>query len=493
MARRIDIGPQTTLEQHAEYAHLAPLVEKLRAEAEPFAHAMRGRTIWMINSTERGGGVSEMLPGMIAHLRELGIAAEWIVIESDREAFFQLTKRIHNLIHGAGEPGLTEHDRRLFESVNHQNAIALREEIRRGDVVIVHDPQPLPIAGMLAAEREITAVWRCHIGLDMHNRATADAWSFLRPYAAAYAHGVFSAPEYVPSYFEGRSSIIYPALDPLTPKNRPLHVQAVVSILERAGLLHLPDSHVSEPFDDPVRRIQPDGSWQIALRPSDPCLLTRPIITQVSRWDRLKGFLPLIHGFARLRHRLEHDPATDDCVGARIGRSRLVLAGPDPEYVADDPEGIDVLEQLRAAYLACDPELRRDILILALPMQDAAVNALIVNALQQVSTIVVQNSLREGFGLTITEAMWKGIPVLSNSKACGPRQQVRDGVDGRLIADPEDPDEIADALLEMLCAERLEAYGRSAQQRVHAHFLIYSQLRHWIRLLGTLTGTVKAS
>lgn len=132
-------------------------------------------------------------------------------------------------------------------------------------------------------------------------------------------------------------------------------------------------------------------------------------------------------------------------------------------------------------------------MILALPMKDSAVNALIVNALQRVSTIVAQNSTREGFGLTITEAMWKGVPVLSNSKACGPRQQIRDGVDGRLIADPEDIDEIADALQAMLCMDVLESLGRAAQQRVHEHFLIYSQLRHWLRLLGPLTGAVTAA
>jgi trehalose synthase len=126
-------------------------------------------------------------------------------------------------------------------------------------------------------------------------------------------------------------------------------------------------------------------------------------------------------------------------------------------------------------------------------MRDPAVNALIVNALQRVSTIVVQNSLREGFGLTVTEAMWKGVPVLSNSKACGPRQQIRDGVHGRLIGDPEDVDAIAGALHDMLAADPLEEWGRNAQQRVHGHFLIYSQLRHWVRLLTTLTGSAQAA
>lgn len=493
MARRIQVEPLTSLSQHAEHAHLAPLVEQLRTEAAPIARAFRGRTLWMINSTERGGGVSEMLPGMAAHLRELGIHTEWAVIESDDEAFFELTKRIHNLIHGDGEPGLGEADRRLLEHVNRENAQSLRQEIRRGDVVIVHDPQPMPLVGMLREQTDIHAVWRCHIGLDSETAATRDAWRFLQPYAADYDHAVFSAPEYSPSYFEGRSTIIYPALDPLAPKNRPLHVQSVAEILERASLRQARSHSVEPPFRMPVRRLQPDGEWQPAVRPDDPQLLIRPVITQVSRWDHLKGFLPLMQGFARFRQGLRADAPRDDLVNRRLAGSRLVLAGPDPESVADDPESREVLEELRKAYLACSADVRNHIVLLVLPMENAGLNALIVNALQRVATLAVQNSLREGFGLTITESMWKSIPVLSNSKACGPRQQVRDNVDGRLIGDPGNIEEIAEALRSMLSSGHLEDWGRHAQQRVHGHFLIYSQLRHWIRLLGTLTGAAKAA
>jgi trehalose synthase len=493
VAQRVEIEPFVTLDEHAEYAHLAAAVEALRAEAAPLARALRGRTLWMINSTSQGGGVSEMLPGMVAHLRELGVRCEWVVIESDDERFFQLTKRVHNMIHGDGETGLDEADRRLLESVNRRNAEALRSEIRRGDVVVVHDPQPLPIAGMLREDKDITAVWRCHIGLDSENDATRDAWRFLEPWAAAYDHAVFSAPEYVAPYFEGRSSIIYPALDPLTAKNRPLDVKSVVAVLERSELLPDTGACVDPPFRAGVRRLQPDGGWQPAIRPDDPGLLTRPIITQVSRWDRLKGFLPLMRAFAALKLGVTGDAGRSAAL-RRVELVRLVLAGPDPESVADDPEGRTVLDELTHAYLGCDARVRADIAILALPMADTSENALIVNALQRVSTVVVQNSLREGFGLTITEAMWKGVPVLSNTKACGPRQQIRDGVDGTMIADPEDAQEIADALRDMLGADgHLEERGRSAQRRVHDMFLIYAQLRHWIRLLSILTGAAKAA
>jgi trehalose synthase len=491
MAQRMDIEPLTTLGQHAQHANLAPSVGALREEAAALARGLRGRTLWMINSTARGGGVSEMLPGIITHLRDLGIRAEWVVIESNEEAFFQLTKRIHNMIHGDGSAGLTEDDRRLLERVNRENAMALRKEIRRDDVVVVHDPQPMPIARMLREHSDITAIWRCHIGLDNHNAATEDAWRFLQPYAADYEHAVFSAPEYAPAYFEGRSSIIYPALDPLTAKNRPLNVQSVVSVLSRAALLHSPGPAVAPPFDTPARRFQPDGAWQPAGRPDDLGLLTRPIILQVSRWDRLKGFLPLMRGFARFRQQLAKEDANGH--SRPLGLARLVLAGPDPDSIADDPEGRQVLTELCEAYLGCSADVRTDIALIALPMKDATINALIVNALQRVSTIGVQNSLREGFGLTITEAMWKGVPVLTNSRACGPRQQVRDGVDGRLIGSPEDVDEVAQALREMLSSDQLDAWGRNAQQRVHEHFLIYAQLRHWVRLLETLTGAARAA
>jgi trehalose synthase len=314
------------------------------------------------------------------------------------------------------------------------------------------------------------------------------AWEFLAPYAEAYTHAVFSAPEYVAPFFEGRSSIIYPALDPLTLKNRPLSVQEVVAVLERGGLLREPGPRVLPRFEQLARRMQHDGSFADALRPDDLGLLTRPVITQVSRWDRLKGFLPLMRGFVHYLRGLEEDPPADDVERRRLGLTRLVLAGPDPDSVADDPEGGEVLEELRSEYMGLDAGAQESIAIIALPMADPGQNALIVNALQRVSTLVAQNSIREGFGLTITEAMWKAVPVLTNSKACGPRQQVRDGVDGRMIGDPEDAGEIGRAIRVMLeCTGRLTQWGLAGQRQVHDHFLIHAQLAHWVRLIHGLT------
>jgi trehalose synthase len=488
VARRIDIGRLRTLDEYEQYAHLAPTVQALREEAEPVARALRGRTLWMVNSTAQGGGVSEMLPGMVTHLRELGFAVEWAVIEADDEAFFRLTKRLHNLIHGEGEVGLGDDDRATFEATNRANAEALKGMLRPGDIMAVHDPQPMPLAGMLNGELDLTSLWRCHIGLDAETRETREAWRFLEPYADAYRHAIFSAPEYVAPYFEGRSSIVYPSVDPLTPKNRPLHVQSVVAILERGGLLSEPGPRVRPQFRHQATRLQPDGSFGTALDPDDLGLLTRPVVTQVSRWDRLKGFLPLMHGFAGFKRRLAEKPPP----GAdrhRLGLTRLVLAGPDPDSIADDPEGTQVLEEVRREWAAMEEDVRRDIAVIALPMQNLTQNALLVNALQRVSTIVAQNSLREGFGLTITEAMWKSVPVLSNSRACGPRQQLRDGVQGRLIGDPENTAEIAAALRSMLSRpKRLHRWGVAGQHHVSDHFLVHTQLIHWVRLLARLTG-----
>jgi trehalose synthase len=487
VAKRIEIERIRSLDDYEQYAHIAPSVRTLREAAEPVARALAGRTLWMVNSTVQGGGVSEMLPGMVSHLRELGFAVEWVVIEAEDDYFFPLTKRIHNLIHGNGEAGLTEEDRSVFEATSRANATELRELLRDGDILAVHDPQPMPLAGMLRGHLDLTTIWRCHIGLDATTRETRDAWRFLEPYADAYDHAIFSAPDYVAPYLEGRSSIIYPAIDPLTPKNRPLGVQAVVAVLERSGLLQEPGPRVLPQYRHLAQRLQPDGTFRSALEPDDLGLLTRPVVTQVSRWDRLKGFVPLLHGFARFKRDLRTRPPENET--RRLELARLVLAGPDPGSIDDDPEGQQVLDEIRREYVALAEDVRNDIAVIALPMENLQRNALMVNALQRVSTIVVQNSIREGFGLTIAEAMWKSVPVLSNSHACGPRQQLRDGVEGRMIRNPESAGEIAGALRSMLShRKRLDRWGLAGQRQVSDHFLVHSQLCHWVRLLAQLTG-----
>lgn len=485
MARRISIDHHRTLDDHGEVAHLAPAVQELRREAARLVPRLGDRTVWMINSAPEGGGVAEMLPGMVGMLRELGVSAEWLVMESDRPGFFPLTKRIHNMIHGAGDPDLTGGDRELYETVNRANAREMAAEIRPGDVVVVHDPQPMAVPRYLQEEMDVRTVWRCHIGLDDNNAATRSVWEFLEPYASDYDHAVFSTPEYIPDYLAGTSTVIHPALDPLTEKNRELSLHRIVGILANSRMVRSPGPVLNSGFVDVARRLQHDGTFAPADRPDDIGLLQRPIVTQISRWDRLKGFAPLLRAFARLKRGAISTPAEGTRHHRRLEIVRLVLAGPDPESVQDDPEAVDVLEELKALYGELEPAVREDVAVVSLPMKSRVENALMVNALQRASSVVVQNSLREGFGLTVTEAMWKRIPVLTNRQACGPRHQIRNDLDGRLADDPTDPEGLASLLNDMLAHEDArDRWGRTAQRRAHDLFLVYTQLRAWLELLS---------
>ena len=483
----VDVPECPSLVDYEGVAHLAPAADRLREKAASVLDRLEDRTVWMVNSTAQGGGVAEMLPTMVTLLNELGVPTRWFVIETDREPFFRMTKGIHNLIHGAGDPEVLAGDARdVYEAVCTDNATTLATHMDDGDVLVVHDPQPMGMAAPLQQELDIHAVWRCHIGLDEHNESTRAAWEFLEAYAADYQRSVFSADEYIPDFFRDRARLIYPSLDPLSDKNRELHLHSIVGILSNGALAVPPGPVVQPPFAHIAERLQADGLWAPAVLPADIGVLIRPIVTQISRWDRLKGWLPLMKGFVELKERFftmrDGRPAIQR---RRLSQVRLVMAGPDPASIQDDPEGLEVIEELREAYMALDDEMKHDIAMIALPMEDRRNNALLVNALQRSSTVVVQNSLREGFGLTITEAMWKRIPVLSNTRAVGPRQQIDHGADGWLIDDPEDPTEIADAL-DFLLNERVEraAMARTAQRRAHDQFMIFSQLEDWLDLLA---------
>ena len=485
----VDVPECPSLSDYEAVAHLAPAVKRLRDRADSVAKRLDGRTVWMVNSTAQGGGVAEMLPTMVTLMNELGIRTRWFVIQTDREPFFRLTKGIHNLIHGTDSPAQLGGDARsVYEAVNAENASTLGGHMTDGDILVVHDPQPMGLAAPLSEHLDVHTVWRCHIGLDEANASTRAAWSFLEAYADDYQQSVFSADEYVPDYFRDRARIIYPAIDPLSDKNRDLHLHSVVGILSNGALAVPPGPVVQPPFPHIADRLQADGLWAPAVLPADIGLLIRPIVTQISRWDRLKGWLPLMRGFVELKERFYARTRDRPAIQRRrLKQVRLVMAGPDPSSIQDDPEGLEVVQELRDAYTSLDDELKHDIAMIALPMEDRANNALMVNALQRSSTVVVQNSLREGFGLTITEAMWKRIPVLSNTRAVGPRQQITHACDGWLIDDPEDPAQIADAL-DYLLNDREErgALARTAQRRAHDQFMIFSQLGSWFELLEEL-------
>ena len=487
MIELIDIEQNRTLDDYSSIAHLAGTVQDLRTEAKQLVPKLKGRTVWMVNSTAQGGGVAEMLPMMVSLLRELGVKTEWAVMGTERQAFFPLTKKLHNLIHGHGEPELSAEERELYDTVSSENAVLLKEHLKPDDLLVIHDPQPLGMGALIAAETGMRAIWRCHIGLDKHTAATRAAWSFLRPHAVQFNHAIFSTAEYIPDYLAGCASIIHPALDPLSHKNRELSVHKLAGILCNS---HLAVDHhpVATPFfDKPAMRLQPDGTFQPAVIPDEAGLMYRPIVTQISRWDYLKGFRPLLDGFVRMKR--DGIAAVGEEMSERTRRRldivRLVMAGPDPASIQDDPEGKGVLQDLMDAWCELDPEMQKHVILLTLPMDSRKENALMVNALQRCSTVVVQNSLREGFGLTAAEAMWKRTAILG-TQACGLRVQIRDEIDGRLVRDSTDSAEVAATLREMLDApEKRERWARSAQRRVHDEYLIFTQLRNWLRILAS--------
>jgi trehalose synthase len=236
-------------------------------------------------------------------------------------------------------------------------------------------------------------------------------------------------------------------------------------------------------FAEQATRLLPDGRFAPMNEETEIGIPFRPIVTQISRWDRLKGFGPLLDAFVRLKLGITGSPVSPR-QRRRLSNVRLVLAGPEPAAVADDPEAMSVLEELIGCYRDLPHWIQEDVALVTLPMGSRDENALMVNALQRCSSVVVQNSIQEGFGLTVTEAMWKQRGVLG-SRACGIRQQIRDGMDGRLVSDCEDPAEIAVVLEEML--EDLPGrtrLGHSAQRRVHDEFLVFTQVRRWLETLA---------
>jgi trehalose synthase len=195
-----------------------------------------------------------------------------------------------------------------------------------------------------------------------------------------------------------------------------------------------------------------------------------PIVLQASRWDAMKDPLGVLEGFARL---LEPDVPRG---------AHLVLAGPQVDAVADDPEGARVFDAVERAWRALPEARRRYVHLALLPMADLDENAAVVNALQRHAAVVVQKSVEEGFGLTVTEAMWKRRAVVASAVG-GIQDQIRDGVDGLLLRPPTDLTEFARLLRLALSDEALaRRLGDSAYERVREHYLLDSAFDHWTAL-----------
>jgi trehalose synthase len=422
---------------------------------------LAGRVVWHVNSTARGGGVAEMMGPLIGCARDAGVDARWLVIAGTPE-FFRITKRIHNLLHeDPGDGGaLGDSERRVYDGVLAANGLELRALLHPGDLVVLHDPQA---AGLIPAMRRSGAfvIWRCHIGRDEPGRsALAErGWSFLEPYLRDAHATVFSRREYVPACCDaGRAHVIRPAIDPFSPKNQEMADETVRAILAHVGLVGGPPSDGERGFlrdDGTPGRV--DRCADI-LRLGPPPAWETPLVVQVSRWDRLKDPVGVLRGFAHL-------------TAGQLGDATLVLAGPTVRGVADDPDGPAVFEEVTAAWRALPHERRRRVQLAALPMADPSENAVIVNALQRHAAVVLQKSLEEGFGLTVTEAMWKGRPVVASAVG-GIVDQIEDGREGILLADPADPGAFAGALHRVLAdGEAARRMGAAGRERVRREFL----------------------
>lgn len=435
--------------------------------AEAARSGLAGRTIWNVSSTAAGGGVAEMLQVLLSYARAAGVDARWLVIDGAAD-FFTLTKRLHNLLHGVpGDGGsLDASERAAYDRVSEDNAGALCRLVRAGDVVLLHDPQT---AGLVEAVRSVgaTVIWRCHIGADAVNGHVEAASSFLRPYLELADAFVFSRRAHVHTWIpEPRVTIIPPSIDPLAPKNQDLDGAVVRAILGRIGFL----------ADD-------GGMAVFHRRDGSPCSVSRraefprrgeeppagaPLIVQVSRWDRLKDMTGVLTGFAE----------------AVPPPAHLALVGPSAESVADDPEEARVLDECVAGFDDLPSEVQTRVHLVSLPMEDNDENAAMVNAFQRYAAIVAQKSLQEGFGLTVTEAMIKGRPIVA-SRVGGIQDQIRHEREGLLIDDPADLDEFGRALNSLLADPRRAAsLGEAARARAIDQFV---GDRHLIQYADLLT------
>ena len=437
---------------------------------------LEGRAVWNVSSTATGGGVAAMVRSLLAYARGAGVDARWAVIHGPPE-FFRITKRIHNAIHGSPGEGarLGAAERELFERVCAANAAELVPMVRPGDIVVVHDPQPAGLIPALLA-RGARVIWRCHIGQDEVTEDVEQAWRFLERYLRGADAYVFSRSSYIPADHldAGRALIIPPTIDPFSAKNQPLDERSVRSILDRTGLVQSPSADT-----EACTFTREDGTPSRVDRRADviregpPPPETVPLVVQVSRWDRLKDPAGVLTGFARL------DPV-------RAHGAHLILAGPGEGGVADDPEGAGVLADVIKRWQGLPEDMRRRVHLALLPTEDDDENAAMVNALQRHAAVIVQKSLHEGFGLTVTEAMWKVRPVVASAVG-GIQDQIEDGVQGVLLADPTDLDEFAAAIARVLDdPAEAQRMGERGHARVLERYLGLDSLMRYGALIERL-------
>jgi trehalose synthase len=374
------------------------------------ADRLKGKVVQNVNSTAVGGGVAEILIRMLPLLRDLGVDARWDVIKGD-ERFFATTKKIHNALHGVAVD-ITEDEFAGFLETNRANVPGMTF----GDVVFIHDPQPIA----LIEERSRAGgrwVWRCHIDF---SRPNEHVWRFLKTYVDRYDSAVFSAPAFART-LSIPQILISPSIDPLSDKNRELPAETIDGVFARFGI---------------------DRS--------------RPVVTQISRFDFLKDPVGVIKAYRIAKRRV-------DC--------QLVLAGGG---ATDDPEGPAIMKQVME-----EAEHDSDIHVLFLP----PASDIEINALQRGSTVVLQKSLREGFGLTVAEALWKSCPTIAGAVG-GIPLQIKHKYSGILTHSIEGTAHwIKQLLQEPAFARRL---GENGREHVKNNFLITRHIKDYLLLFLSL-------
>jgi trehalose synthase len=390
-----------TLEQYEPLIGAAA-TDRINRKAE----SVRTQHVVHVSSTFYGGGVAELLTPLTLMMNATGIQTEWHMIQGTN-AFFTCTKKLHNALQGESVQ-LPDLEKGIYERVAAENA--LRLNLDDCDAVIVHDPQPLPLVRHFP-NREMPWLWQCHIDL---SSPTPAVWAYLRELVDDYDAAIFSLPEYGKN-LKADQRFIMPAIDPFSAKNGELTDDEITECLTRYRI------------------------------PTD-----RPLVAQVSRFDRWKDPLGVIEGFRMARKQV-------DC--------RLVLLG---NHALDDPEGDVILETIHSSV---------DEGIIVITVDDPV----LVNALQRRAAVLLQKSIREGFGLTVTEAMWKGAAVIGGNVG-GIRRQIRDGENGFLV---NTVDEAAERIVQLLMDPKLrERLGTNAKETVRESFLISRLLEDWIDLLA---------
>lgn len=448
------------------------------------------RRVWMLGLAEHGSSESETIPALCRLIADTGVDCRWMVVECDDERFYQSTEILRDMMRGedgpdpAGDvPGLEER-RPIYDGVLEETADELQKHVDPLDVVIVHGAALAGVGRFLPEGHRGRLIWVAREGGGRENEASKEAWSFLRPYLEVYARCLFPERRFIPSFLRDRSGVVTPGIDPLSHKNRLLRPYKLAGVLRSSGLVERPQVPEWAHFKGEIEVLR-GNSWK-----KEPLLnpFYRPLVVQVSRFETMKGFVELLDGFHHLLkvypERIRHMKVDEARISHELDEAELILAGPDPEKLPYSSGGKAALRKLMERHSALPPEIARRVHVLKLPLTTAEPSAkenhLTVNALQRMASVYVQCSLDHGFGLTVLEALWKGVPVVA-SDVGGIGHRLRDGVDGTLIADPRDPESVAMAILEVFADRRsADVLSRSGHKRVAESHLI---LQHVVSML----------